>query len=156
VVGYIGHPGNRPISERLSNLLNEEEQSGTNTLERYHEFALAALVAKEKTVAWVDHEIEKGKIVYGLGAPVKGNTLLNSCKINTDIMDYIADETPEKIGKFSPTTGIPIVNKQAIVDKPTDYIVILAWNFQEEIIAKLRPIYKGKFIIPVPELKIID
>jgi dTDP-4-dehydrorhamnose reductase/SAM-dependent methyltransferase len=97
-----------------------------------------------------------GHTISGFGASAKGNTLLNSCKINTDIMDYIADETPEKIGKFSPTTGIPIVNKQTIIDNPTDYIVILAWNFQEEIIAKLRPIYKGKFIIPVPNFKIID
>ena len=98
----------------------------------------------------------KGLSISGFGASAKGNTLLNSCKVSTDIMDYIADETPEKIGKFSPTTGIPIVNKQMIIDKPTDYIVILAWNFEEEIIAKLRPIYKGKFIIPIPEFKIID
>jgi len=98
----------------------------------------------------------KGHSIGGFGASAKGNTLLNSCKVTTDLMDYIADETPEKIGKFSPTTGIPIVNKQTIIDKPTDYMVILAWNFQEEIIAKLRPIYKGKYIIPVPEFKIID
>ena len=98
----------------------------------------------------------QGFSISGFGASAKGNTLLNSCKVTTDLMDYIADETPEKIGKFSPTTGIPIVNKQTIIDKPTDFIVILAWNFQEEIINKLRPIYKGKFIIPVPEFKIID
>jgi hypothetical protein len=98
----------------------------------------------------------KGHSISGFGASAKGNTLLNSCKVTTDLMDYIADETPEKIGKFSPTTGIQIVNKQTIIDKPTDYIVILAWNFQEEIINKLRPIYSGKYIIPVPEFKIID
>jgi dTDP-4-dehydrorhamnose reductase/SAM-dependent methyltransferase len=144
------------VAKSVNEYLNLEKQNGFLDISKYTNWA------KDINETIFDFSTKlldlklKGFTISGFGASAKGNTLLNSCKISTDIVDYIADETPEKIGKFSPTTGIPIVNKQTIIDKPTDYIIILAWNFQEEIINKLRPIYKGKFIIPVPEFKIID
>jgi len=98
----------------------------------------------------------KGYKIAAFAASAKGNTLLNSASINTDIIDYIVDETPEKIGKFSPGTGIPIVNKNRLVSDPPDYLVILSWNFKEEIMEKLKPIYSGKYIIPIPSFQILD
>ena len=74
----------------------------------------------------------------------------------SQILDYIADETPEKIGHFSPGTGIPIVHLDEIRTNSPDYIVILSWNFKQEIIEKLRRFYDGKFIIPIPHFEIID
>jgi len=97
----------------------------------------------------------EGNSIAAFGASAKGNTLLNSCRITSDIVDFIADETPEKIGKYSPGTGIPIVNKAEIAKQQPDYLIILSWNFAEEIMEKLRPIYQGKFIIPVPNFKIV-
>lgn len=99
---------------------------------------------------------KQGYKIAAFGASAKGNTLLNSASMNTDIIKYIADETPEKIGKYSPMTGIPIVNKQTIVKDPPDYIVILSWNFAEEIIEKLRKIYSGKYIIPIPKFSVVE
>jgi hypothetical protein len=90
-----------------------------------------------------------GKKIAAFAASAKGNTLLNSACISTDIIDYIADETPEKIGKFSPGTGIPIVHKQALVKNRPDYVVILSWNFATEIIEKLGKIYDGEYIVPI-------
>lgn len=99
---------------------------------------------------------KQGFKIAAFAASAKGNTLLNYCNINTDIIDFIADETPEKIGKYSPGTGIPIVNKHEITKRPPDYIVILSWNFAEEIIKRVRDIgYNGNFIIPIPTFKII-
>jgi dTDP-4-dehydrorhamnose reductase/SAM-dependent methyltransferase len=152
----ISHIGSHPTTPNVNNHLEIEEKDGFLSIEKYLQWS--------KDIEQTIHDFStrllnlklSGFSISGFGASAKGNTLLNSCRVNTDIMDYIADETPEKIGKFSPTTGIPIVNKQTIIDNPTDYIVILAWNFQDEIIAKLRPIYKGKFIIPVPEFRIIE
>src|SRR5512139_1991023 len=89
-----------------------------------------------------------GKRIAAFAASAKGNTLLNSANIGTDIIDYIIDETPEKIGRFSPGTGIPIVHKQTLLKHPPDYMVILSWNFAEEIMEKLKPIYHGQYIIP--------
>jgi len=99
---------------------------------------------------------QQKKRIAGFAASAKGNTLLNSASITTDIIEYIVDETPEKIGKYSPGTGIPIVNKRELIHNPPDYLIILSWNFKEEIIAKVREFYHGKFIIPIPKFEIID
>jgi 2-polyprenyl-3-methyl-5-hydroxy-6-metoxy-1,4-benzoquinol methylase len=99
---------------------------------------------------------KQGKKIAAFGASAKGNTLLNYSSVNTDIINFIVDQTPEKIGKFSPGTGIPILGMDAIEKENPDYIVILAWNFKDAIIEKLRKIYKGKFIIPIPKFEIID
>ncbi len=103
-------------------------------------------------------ELKKsGAKIGAFAASAKGNTLLNSAGINTDLIDFIADETPEKIGKFSPGTGIPIVNKDEIMRQNPDYIVVLSWNFAFDIIKKIKAMgFKGKFIIPIPEFKIME
>ena len=98
---------------------------------------------------------KEGKKIAAFAASAKGNTLLNTIGANTDLIRFIADETPEKIGKYSPGTGIPIVNKQSILDDQPDYIVILSWNFKDEIIQKLNAIHSGKYIIPIPNFEIV-
>jgi SAM-dependent methyltransferase len=100
--------------------------------------------------------IAKGKKVCAFAASAKGNTLLNFCGIGTDLIEFICDETPEKIGKYSPGTGIPIVGLQSIIDYQPDYVLILSWNFKDEIIAKLRPLIpNAKFIVPIPTWQVI-
>lgn len=102
-------------------------------------------------------EIKKqGLKIAAFAASAKGNTLLNAAMINTDLIDYIVDETPEKIGKFSPGTGIPIVYKDELQKNPPDYLVILSWNFSNDIMEKAKQAgFKGKFIIPIPEFTVI-
>jgi len=100
--------------------------------------------------------IAKGKKVCAFAASAKGNTLLNFCGIGTDLIKFICDETPEKIGKYSPGTGIPIVGLQSIIDYQPDYVLILSWNFKDEIITKLRPLIpNSKFIVPIPTWEVI-
>lgn len=94
--------------------------------------------------------------VCAFAASAKGNTLLNFCGINQEIVSFISDETPEKIGKYSPGTGIPIVGLQDLIDYQPDYILILSWNFKDEIIEKIRPqVPKAKFIVPIPKWQVI-
>lgn len=98
-----------------------------------------------------------GKSIAAFGASAKGSTLLNYGGFNTDIIDYIADETPEKLGKYTPGTGIPVVHPQKILKTNPDYIIILAWNFTDAIVKKVRDMgYKGKFLVPIPEYRVID
>lgn len=102
----------------------------------------------------IDYLQDIGKKVAGFAASAKGNTLLNCSKVK---LDYIVDQTPEKIGKYSPGTGIPIVDIETLKTNPPDYLVILSWNFFLEISEKCRKFgYTGKFIVPIPEFKIID
>lgn len=99
---------------------------------------------------------KEGYSIAGFAASAKGSTLLNCAGINTDLVDYIADDTSEKIGKFTPGNGIPIHNPHMIMKTNPDYIVILSWNFTQPIIDRVRRLgYKGKFIVPIPEFKII-
>jgi hypothetical protein len=89
-------------------------------------------------------------------ASAKGNTLLNVVG-ETSRIEYIVDETPEKVGKYSPGTGLEIVPLIHLLAFPVDYIIILSWNFADEIIAKCKTVgYTGKFIIPIPTWQIVE
>lgn len=124
----------------------------------------------EKYIQWGEksHEIIKsfgdnirklnaeGKSVWAFAASAKGNTLMNCAGLTNADIGYIIDETPEKLSQYSPGTGIMIKSPKHLQEHPPDYLVILSWNFSSEIMEKMRPIYKGKFIIPLPEFKIID
>lgn len=135
VVGYIGHPGNRPISERLLTLVNEEEQSDANSLERYRVFAAETHEVRTKTLAWVDKRIAEGKIIYGLGAPVKGNTLLNFFGLGPDRIGFLTERNPLRKGLLSPGMHIPVIMDDELPEQPDSYLV-LAWNFKEEILKR--------------------
>lgn len=137
----------------VAQLLTTERESGCNRPDYYTDWAreISRQVkgAREQLVALK----RTGAKIAGFAASAKGNTLLNACGISTDILDYIVDDTPEKIGRYSPGTGIPIVHRSMLDKDPPDYLVILSWNFKEEIKASL-PNYRGKFIIPVPNFTV--
>ena len=99
-----------------------------------------------------------GKRIVGIGAPAKGNTLLNYCKLDTDLIDYLAERnTSFKIGKFSPGLHIPVIDEKEMYTNQPDYGLLLSWNLAEELMPKLRKSgFKGKFIIPNPRPRIVD
>ena len=100
---------------------------------------------------------ESGRTIVGYGAPAKGNTLLNYCGIRTDFIDYTVDANPHKQGFFLPGTHIPIKHPDQIkIDQP-NYVLVLPWNIQTEIVEQMSYIksWGGKFIILLPKVKII-
>lgn len=145
------------ISIRVADLIKEEEDKGYCKLETYSGWMGQV---KESIQEFGNNILglkKQGFKIAAFAASAKGAMLLNAAKINTDIIDYIADDTPEKVGKFQPGTGIPIFNPQIIMKTNPDYIVILSWNFSEEIVKRVRSLgYKGKFIVPIPFLRILD
>lgn len=101
-----------------------------------------------------------GKKIAGFGAAAKGVVLLFHCGLNNKFIDYIADGTPYKQGKFTPGTLIPIREEKELLKNPPDILLILAWNFKEEIITKVKAMFKGKkkkiiFVVPIPKVEII-
>jgi hypothetical protein len=99
---------------------------------------------------------EQGFKIAGFGAAAKGCIYLNAADINYNQIDYIIDDTNLKQDKFIPGIGVEIVSREKLQTNPVDYIVILAHNFSEYIIKSLKQDgYQGKFIIFLPELKII-
>ncbi len=134
-----------------------EREEKYRTMEPYDQFRKMAI----KTIAYFYEEMdilqEQGFKVAGFAASAKGSTLLNAATIDIHRMKYIVDQTPEKIGMYSPGTGIPIVGMEVLANDPPDYLVILSWNFDNDIMEKARQAgYKGKFVIPIPEWKVID
>jgi novobiocin biosynthesis protein NovU/D-mycarose 3-C-methyltransferase len=100
----------------------------------------------------------RGKRIIGYGASAKGNTLLNTCGLGTAELDYIIDNTPFKQNKVAPGSWLPIRPPETLLQDQPDYALILAWNFGTEIIQRETEYQKrgGRFIIPVPEPKIVE
>jgi hypothetical protein len=99
----------------------------------------------------------QGKRIAGYGAPGKGNTLLNYCGIRTDFLEFTVDRNPYKQGLFLPGTHIPILPPEEIARRRPDYLLVLPWNFKEEIMAQMAGIreWGGQFIVPIPEARIV-
>lgn len=154
----IAHEGSsHEIKKSVKEFLDNEEAKGFNSLERYSNWA----VDVNKTNAELQDGLLKlkkeGKVIAGWACSAKGNTLLNRARVTTDLIDYMVDDTSEKIGKFSPGTGIPVLHPQNLLKNVPDYLVILSWNFKEALIKRARDVgYTGKFIIPIPHFSIID
>lgn len=122
------------------------------TIEKYREFAEDVQLTISQFRSWVlgHHNIA------AFAASAKGNTLLNCAGITSGNIPFIVDQTEEKIGKFSPGTKIPIVPMKVLVEQQPEYLIVLAWNFFREIQLKTRFAgFLGKFVIPIPEIKII-
>ena len=100
----------------------------------------------------------QGKRIIGYGASAKGNTLLNTCGITTQELDYIIDNTPFKQNKIAPGSWIPVRPPEMLLKDQPDYALLLAWNFAPEIIKRETEFQQrgGRFIVPIPEPKIVE
>ncbi|GFE60816.1 class I SAM-dependent methyltransferase [Geobacter sp. AOG2] len=146
----------REVSPRVHELRAREVASGIPRLDSYGDFAEKVKETKRKLLQFLISARREGKSVAGYGAPGKGNTLLNYCGIRTDFLDYTVDRNPYKQGKFLPGTHIPIYDPEKIMETKPDYLLILPWNFKEEIMEQNNYIreWGGKFVIPIPEVKV--
>jgi hypothetical protein len=105
----------------------------------------------------VDRIKAEGSRLAGYGAPAKGNTLLCFLEIGPDTVDYIADRSPLKQGRYTPGTHIPVVPAQRLVEDQPDYTLLLAWNFADEVLRQQSEYRErgGRFILPVPKVEIV-
>ena len=98
-----------------------------------------------------------GKQVIGVGAPMKASTLLNFYGVNSDLVEYIAEVNPLKIGTVVPGVRIPVVHEDVVFQDQPDYAILLSWNMAESIMPKYRDAgFKGKFILPVPQVEVLE
>jgi hypothetical protein len=127
-------------------------------VETYTSFGEAARRTKRNLLSFLIRLKAMGMSICAYGAPGKGNTLLNYCGIGTDFLDFAVDRNPYKHGRFTPGMHIPIKPVGEIDLRKPDYILILPWNIKTEIVSQMKHVgdWGGKFVVPIPEVSIID
>jgi hypothetical protein len=154
---HVCHTGTRPISESVDQMLEDERARGLDTLAPYLEFARHAATVRDALRKMVVDLNAAGKRVAALGAPAKGNTLLNYCDLGPDLLEYAAERAPLKIGLYTPGMHLPVIDEREALNDPPDYFLMLPWNFADELLAKNSAFREagGHFIIPLPEPRAI-
>lgn len=153
----VQRAGEGRVQSSVIELLALERAKGLDRLETYERFARATLANKRELHATLSHLKAQGKRIAGYGAPAKGNTLLSFLELGPETIEYIADKSPLKQGRYTPGTHIPVVPPARLLDDRPDYVVLLAWNFAEEIMAQQAAYlaHGGTFILPVPAVRMV-
>lgn len=138
-------------------MIEEEKRAGMSNFATYEKLALDVADNRRAILSLLQKIKAEGKTVAGYGAPAKGNTLLNYCGITTELLPYTVDKSPLKIGLLTPGTHIPVLPAETLLERQPDYVLILAWNFAEEIIRQQQEYRNrgGRFIIPIPIPEVI-
>jgi SAM-dependent methyltransferase len=150
VIGYITHTGKKVPSEKLQALRTAEEKAKMNDFATYLEFAERVKRMKEENLQFLSEAKAQGKRIWGMGAPVKGNTMLNYFGVGTNYIEFLVEKNKLRKGLYSPGMHIPIVIEEELTEYPDVYYV-LAWNFKKEILANNQALMdKGvEFYFPV-------
>ena len=153
---YAQHlSGPQPLSSNVNTLLEKEKVKGMQTLAYYKGFQEKVNQVKVELLKFLIEQKEAGKKVAAYGAAAKGNTLLNFCGVREDFISFVVDACDFKQGHYLPGSHIPIVSEKMIREERPDYILILPWNLQDEIVSQLSYIreWGAQFVIPIPKLK---
>lgn len=154
---YVGRKESRfPTTNKIDETIAEEQRVGLNRLQTYLDFTKRVETNREALISLLKQINSEGKQVFGMGAPMKGSTLLNYYGIDSDLVECLTEVNLYKIGRYSPGTHIPIISESSI-DKHPDYYLLLSWNFLDFFIEKYADYLSsgGKFIIPHPRVKVI-
>jgi len=155
---FVKHEDNNFQKEKKSvkKILEKEKIFGLKKVSTYTNFSREVNLIRKELLNFLDKAKKDKKTVVGYGAPAKGNTLLNFCEINFELIDYTVDISPHKQKMYLPGSHILIKNPNEIFKTKPDYVLILPWNLKKEIMIQMKDIRKwgGKFVIPIPEVKI--
>jgi len=138
-------------------LLGEEERRGMTSIAFYRDFARRVLELKAQLLRLLGELKAQGKRIAAYGAAAKGSTLLNVFGIGTETLDFVADRSSYKQGRYMPGVRIPIVAPERLSESMPEYTLLLTWNFAAEILRQQAEYRRrgGKFIVPVPEVSVV-
>ncbi|MCI4339338.1 MAG: class I SAM-dependent methyltransferase [Thermoplasmata archaeon] len=157
VFAQLRNGGTRAVQASVGNILTAEIAAGIPGFEVYATFALRVAAVRTRLSTTVSELLSTGATIAGYGAPSTGTTLLRYCGLGHDVLQYIVDDNPLKQGLVTPGTHVPISPSSALVERPPDFVLVIAWRLREDILSRLAPLrgdrIKGViFPLPTPEL----
>ncbi|MBX7207094.1 MAG: class I SAM-dependent methyltransferase [Verrucomicrobiaceae bacterium] len=154
---FVAHRGSQSVRDSVAELLAEEASLGVNAAVFYQDFRRRAEVVRHDLTTFLNAQSAAGKRVAAYGASAKGSTLLNYVGAPARSLEFIADRSTHKQGKFSPGLHIPIVPAEELAARMPDYAILLVWNFAQEVMRQQAayPAGGGRFVLPLPEARIV-
>ena len=153
----IARKGSRKIKTSAREQMSLEVLQGLDNIAAYHEFAKKCEVRKNELRGLLSDLKSNGKTIAGYAATSKSTTILNYCGIDSKLIEFVSDSTPEKQGTFMPGSGIPVVTPEFLRERKPDYIVLFAWNHEREILEKETQLTSSgsKWIRFVPKVEVL-
>ena len=154
---FVAKANNYPIHESVLNVLSLEKEAKLRDIVALKEFARRVESNKIELNLLLFKLKSEGKRIVAVSAPAKGMTLLNYCKLDKQVLDYVTEKSHLKIGSYTPGGHIPIFPDSKLLEDMPDYSLLLAWNFADEIMKNNQEYIDrgGKFIIPIPSPRIV-
>jgi len=153
---FAGKAATAKPSSAVTALLADEEGWGVRRVETYRKFGARVEALKSSLTSMLKGLKQRGGRIAAYGAAAKGSTLLNYAGIGLETLDFVVDRSPHKQGRFMPGVHLPIYPPERLLEEMPEHVLLLTWNFADEILEQQAAYRKlgGRFIIPVPEVKV--